>query len=281
MVISILFNNERKLRNGWWVAFFFLVLASILFPVIMLSKQYDFDITILHQSLIIITTSLICQLLRRKPLHDLFGIFNVRWMKELGIGVLIGAILMLTPALFLFFFTSITFQLNTLDLSSLFSAVILFVRVATAEEDLFRGFLFERLIEGIGKWPAQLIIAGLFLLTHIRNPEMTGSIKVFAGINIFLASIMFGLAFLKTNSLAIPIGIHFMANTMQGVVLGFGISGLKQTSILKPIFNGAPDLLTSGSFGLEASVPGMISIIVTIIFFYNIDGGNGLSRTVF
>jgi hypothetical protein len=107
----------------------------------------------------------------------------------------------------------------------------------------------------------------LFLLTHIGNPGMTGSIMVFASINIFLASLMFGLAFLRTKSLAMPIGFHFMANWAQGVLLGFGVSGMEQASILKPIFNGAPDWLTGGSFGLEASIPGMISIIITPSFY--------------
>ena len=79
---------------------------------------------------------------------------------------------------------------------------------------------------------------------------------------------MFGLAFIKTKSLAMPIGLHFMANWVQGTLLGFGVSGNEETSLLKPIFHNAPQWLTGGSFGLEASVPGLICVIASIIFIY-------------
>lgn len=265
---SIFLNEQRRLRNGWWVAIFFIVLASFLFSLIFLSKQFKFNITILHQVFIITATSIICQLLRKKPLSYLWGIFNIVWLKELFVGVLIGMVLMLSPALFLFAFCGVTWHINTFTSVQILSAIMLFVGVAVAEELLFRGFIFQRIIEGIGNRWAQLIIGGLFLLTHIGNPGMTGSIKVFASLNIFLASFMFGLSFIRTKSLAMPIGIHFMANSIQGVLLGFGVSGLEQASILKPVFNGAPDWLTGGAFGLEASIPGMISIIISILFLY-------------
>ena len=262
----------------WWVVIFFLVLASMLFPLILLSNKYKFEITILHQSIVVIVASLICQLARREPLRELFGSFNLRWIKELFIGVLIGMALMLIPALFLFFY-GISWNDNTLDFSSLLSATMLFVGVALVEEVLFRGFLFQRLIDGLGRWPAQLIIGGLFLLTHSGNPGMTGSIRVFASVNIFLASVMFGLAFIKTKSLAPPIGIHFMANWTQGIALGFGVSGNDQASFLKPILISAPEWLTGGSFGLEASIPGLITVILALVFLYRWNPGASVVRT--
>jgi len=124
-------------------------------------------------------------------------------------------------------------------------------------------------MDGFGKWPAQLIMAGYFLLIYMNNPGMTGSIKLFASINIFFASIMFGLAFIKSRSLAMPIGLHFMANWVQGTLLGSGVSGNEETRLLKPLFHNAPQWLTGGSFGLEASVPGLIFVIISIILLYN------------
>ena len=37
-----------------------------------------------------------------------------------------------------------------------------------------------------------------------------------------------------------PIGLHFMANWAQGTLLGFGVSGNEETSLLKPVFHNAP-----------------------------------------
>ena len=266
--MNIFLNKGRQLRNTWWAAVFFLVLALITFPFIISSQVYHWKITITIQALIVIAATWICQLIREKPLTELTGAFNGQWVKNLITGLCVGAALMILPALFLYFGGWLTWQISATDMMSLLSAAGLFISVAVAEEFLFRGFVFQRLIASIGIWAAQLIMAGYFLLIHLNNPGMSGSIKLFASVNIFLASIMFGLAFIKTKSLAMPIGLHFMANWVQGTLLGFGVSGNKETSLLKPIFSHAPQWLTGGSFGLEASVPGVICIIVSIIFLY-------------
>ena len=128
--------------------------------------------------------------------------------------------------------------------------------------------MFQRLIQAFGKWPAQLIVAALFLLTHINNPGMTGSVKVLASVNIFIASFMFGIAFIKTKSLAMPLGLHFMSNFMQGTILGFGVSGDKNPSLLNPISNNSPKWVSGGEFGIEASSGGLFFVFLITIFLY-------------
>jgi hypothetical protein len=113
-----------------------------------------------------------------------------------------------------------------------------------------------------------LIIAAYFLLTHLNNAGMTGSIKMMASMNIFLASILFGLAFICTRSLAMPLGLHWMANWMQGSLLGFGVSGTEQSGLLNPVFGEAPAWLTGGQFGLEASALGLICLVVMLSYIY-------------
>ncbi len=75
-------------------------------------------------------------------------------------------------------------------------------------------------------------MAGYFLLAHLNNPDMTGDVKVLASINIFIVSLVFGLAFIRAKSLAMPLGLHFMAILMQGDVPGFGVSGTDQSGLL-------------------------------------------------
>ena len=268
MSMNPFLNSERQLRNGWWILIFFLVLASILMPALLVAQQNSMDVSIGLQAIIIVFASWICQWLRRKPLAELVGEFNVRWFKELCLGGLLGSALMFVPALMLWIFGWVDWQWNPAGFSTLASVVLLFAGVAVAEELLFRGFIFQRLIAGLGEWTAQLILAGYFLLTHLNNPGMTGNVKVLAGINIFLASLMFGLAFIRTQSLAMPLGLHFMANLMQGGILGFGVSGTDQSGLLKPIFAGIPEWLTGGQFGIEASIPGLVFVIATLILLY-------------
>lgn len=260
MTFNLFLNSERQLRNGWWILIYFLVLAALLVPAMITAQENNVEVSIGTQAMIVIIASLTGQLLRRRPLTELFGTLNLRWLKELFFGGMIGSALMLVPALVLKIFGWIRWQWNPEGASALLASLLLFAGVAIAEEFLFRGFIFQRLVSGLGQWTAQLVIAAFFLLAHLSNPGMTGAVKVMASINIFLASILFGLAFIQTKSLAMPLGLHFMANFMQGGVLGFGVSGSEQSGLLIPIFREAPIWLTGGQFGLEASLPGLLSV---------------------
>ena len=101
MLINPFLNSERQLRNGWWILIFFLVMAAILFPTLIIAQQNSMDVSIGLQAVIILLASWICQLLRRRPLAELLGKFNALWFKELCVGGLVGSALMLVPALVL------------------------------------------------------------------------------------------------------------------------------------------------------------------------------------
>jgi membrane protease YdiL (CAAX protease family) len=266
--MTLFLNSEGKIKNIWWVVIFFLILSSFLFPLIILADRFSFEVTMTHQVVMIFVVSIICQQLRRKPISGLTGNINFIWFKELFTGLFIGAALMGLPVLLLTIFGYIQWQVNIFSYSTILSGFSIYLLAAIAEELLFRGFMFQRLIQAFGKWPAQIIIAALFLLTHINNPGMTGTVKILASINIFIASIMFGLAYIKTKSLAMPLGLHFMANYMQGTVLGFGVSGSKDPSLLKPVFDNAPVWLSGGDFGIEASFLGLCFVILITIYLY-------------
>jgi uncharacterized protein len=264
----IFYNDKQNLKGIWWVVTFFLMLFAILFPLILLSQHYGFEITLWHQVLIIGGVSIICQALRRKPQQELVGRINTHWLVQLGVGMGIGALIMILPAFILFAFGIVRWQSTDLSIEASASATFVVLSAVIAEELLFRGFIFQRLITAFGAWPAQLIIAGMFLLTHLNNPGMTGTAKVFSSINIFVASILFGLAYTTTRKLAMPIGIHFMANYVQGIILGFGVSGNQHIGFLQPIFLNHKEWLTGGNFGLEASAPGLLCIGAISLSFY-------------
>lgn len=265
MTISAVPGREGRLRNLLWVGAFLALLAAMLFPLIILSASYGHEISIAEQAALIALATLILQSIRRQSFWDVFGRPDLVWGRELGLGLAAGALLMAMPALFLWLGGWAHFQLAGTEATAILKAVLLMAAVALAEELLFRGFLFQRLLDALGTWPAQLVLAGLFLLTHLSNPGMDGSTRIWAGINIFLASIMFGIAYLRTRSLALPIGLHFMANVTQGLILGFGLSGTDQPSILKPELSPGQDWLTGGTFGLEASLPGLIAVAASTV----------------
>lgn len=168
-MINPLMNSAGRLRNGWWIAIFFIVLAALLFPLILLSGGQEAGVPIWAQALIIIFASAICQALRRKPFAEVTGPLTATWLAQLLIGAAIGALLMLAPAFVLFILGAVRWTMSAQGVAALLPTATMTAAVAIAEEFLFRGFLFQRLMDGLGQWPAQFAIAGLFVLTIPRR----------------------------------------------------------------------------------------------------------------
>ena len=262
MTLNPFINPRGKLRNGWWIALFFVVLTALLLPLILMSRASETGVPLWQQAAIVLAASLICQAARRKPISELLGAFDWNWPSQLAIGLAAGAALMAIPAAFLAAGNWVTWRVNADWTDAIGATLLTLAAAAAAEELLFRGFLFQRLIDGLGAWPAQLLIAALFTLTHSDALAEIGPLAYLAGANIFVASIMFGLAYLRTRSLALPIGLHFAANVTQGPILGFGVSGNDAAGLLTATPQDAPVWLTGGAFGLEASVPGFVCVVV-------------------
>lgn len=263
--IGAFVNYDRRLRNGWWVAAFLAVLGALLAPAILLSAHLGREITIFDQVIIIAIATLAVQALRRRSVFEVTGQPDLRWIAQLSFGAALGGLLMAAPALVLMLGGWVHWEVAAANPRALWAAVLLMAGVAVAEELLFRGVMFQRLIAGIGLWPAQILIGLFFVLTHLGNPGMEGATRIWAGVNIFVASILFGLAYVRTRSLALPIGLHFMANVTQGIVLGFGVSGAAEPSVLSPVRTAGIDWLTGGVFGLEASLPSLIAVLALVL----------------
>ena len=262
--MQIIFKNQAgNLRNGWWIVIFFLLLAAVVFPLILITKETGQELAPWMQALAVLVVSCVCQWLRQQPMAQLLGAFDRRWLLQLSWGMGLGALLMVVPALFLTITGTVSWQFNGWQQAAIGAAVLLFVGVAVTEELTFRGFMFQRLIAGIGSWPAQLAMSAYFVLNHASTLQQGDSWNYLAMANIFIASMMFGLAYLRTSSLAMPIGLHLMANFSQGTILGFGVSGSDQMGVLSPVFSAEhPVWLTGGTFGLEASVPGFVAVLL-------------------
>ena len=83
------------------------------------------------------------------------------------------------------------------------------------EELVFRGYSFERLISGIGHWWAQLVTALLFAIFHVMQgwPWQTA----LAGTTV--ASVFFGLVFVRWRSVPAAIGTHVALNWTRDLLL--------------------------------------------------------------
>lgn len=156
----------------------------------------------------------------------------------------------------------------------------IFVFGALAEELGFRSYPFQRLIEpleklaflfpspavknharSIGSWAAILLLAGLFGAGHLGNPNAT----FFGAANTVLIGIFFGLLMVRTGSLWLLWGVHFGWNFTLGALYGLPVSGINQFSVLWTGRAEGPTWLTGGPYGIEASGPATVLILLAIL----------------
>jgi membrane protease YdiL (CAAX protease family) len=83
------------------------------------------------------------------------------------------------------------------------------------EELVFRGYSFERLIAGIGHWPAQLVTALLFAVFHLANGWTWQ--QAFFGTTV--GSLLFGLVFVRWRSVPAATGVHVAVNWVRDLLL--------------------------------------------------------------
>jgi membrane protease YdiL (CAAX protease family) len=95
-------------------------------------------------------------------------------------------------------------------------AIWAIVLTAAAEEIAFRGYALWRLLRLIGFWPAQLVVAALFALSHLT---LGGYTLLPALVGTVTGSILYGAAFTRTRGLAAPIALHSGWNIAQHLLL--------------------------------------------------------------
>ena len=129
--------------------------------------------------------------------------------------------------------------------------------VAWWEELVFRGYILQNMISGMGLMWAIVITSLVFGGIHIMNPGGT----ILGGLLIALITPQLIYAYLKTGQLWLPMGLHLGWNFFQASIFGFAASGQMSPSMISqsPI---GPEWLSGGAFGAEGSV---LIIPVTIL----------------
>ncbi|MEO7794644.1 MAG: type II CAAX endopeptidase family protein [Thermoanaerobaculia bacterium] len=265
---SLIFDADRRLRNGWWVLVFigFVALTRLAYkPVTHGLKGLGLPDLLLEPApfLFLLLATWACTRLRREPLSNVGFRLDRRWWREIAWGTVFGLGTGLAVVSMIWILGGVRFQLDPArSAGTLLTGLYVFLFVALFGETLFRGFLFQRLMDGVGPWPALIALASLFALGHAGNPGMQGATEIVALLDLFLGAVLLGLAYLRTRSLALPVGLHLGWNWGLGSLLGFGVSGYDQAGWWRPIFQGRAEWLTGGAFGPESS---LFSPIVSLL----------------
>ncbi|MFP2906975.1 CPBP family intramembrane glutamic endopeptidase [Pyxidicoccus sp. 3LFB2] len=267
---SVFINADNHLRNGWKVLGAFLLTGLFVVGLIFLRRLLPASVrALLPEPLLAFVGALLatwlCTRLERTSLAAQGFALDVRAGRHLGLGVAGGMGLVGLVALVGWLLGGFHW-VRTPDaaVSGLLKAAGTMLAVALFEETLFRGYAFQRAIRGLGARWAQVLFAAIFTLAHSLPPGMDGGVMAVAMLNIFLAGLMLGLCYLRTGSLALPVGVHLGWNWMQGS-LGFGVSGKAASGWWTPVLHDRPEWLTGGAFGLEASVISVVVMGLTVL----------------
>lgn len=265
MLRAAFISDSGHVRNGWRIlafllAFFmFRAIAEIAAGLLIRFRPGMEAPFLFADGLACVAASALLVKAEQRPWADTGFQMNPRWLRSLVGGTVLGMLLMVATAAIVFFLGGARWQFNpAFSLRSLAAGLILYAAVAFYEETYFRGYLFSRLVEGLGSWPAQILMALYFAREHWGNPGLTsGSVKALATLNIGLAAILMGLCVLRTRSLALAIGVHLGWNFTQGTLLGFAVSGTTAPAgfLTLHLQESRPAWIQGGPFGLEATLP--------------------------
>jgi membrane protease YdiL (CAAX protease family) len=269
---TLFINRDGGVRAGWKIAACLLLTGLLAATLIAVRRLLPVDLqrVLLEPVLMAVGALLaawICLRIERAPLTSIGLRLDTRFLRDGGRGTLAGIGLLALSALLVWLGDGFHLE-RALAPEGRTLVVWKIVRtllpLAVFEELTFRGYPFQRALASLGPRSAVLVFALLFALIHLPNPGLNGGTFVLAVANLFLASVMLSLCYLRTRSLALPIGVHLGWNLAQ-TCLGFPSSGNPSHGVWMPIFHGKAAWLTGGEFGLEASFAGVVVLALAIV----------------
>ncbi|HBB88568.1 MAG TPA: hypothetical protein DC047_13230 [Blastocatellia bacterium] len=287
---QVFVNSVGRLRSGWRVVIFIVVYVALLFLLSTVTRVgYAVGLQIapgrnlgrftedLIFRLILGVAALLAGYLCNRWLEGLpwraFGLTrHAGWWRDFIIGSLIGVVsLALATAIAAagggLRFTASPRTMLLQVVQTLLMSAVLFIFAALAEEALFRGYPLQTLTRARLAWLAVLLTSVPFATVHLQNPNV---VKGFTFINTALAGVWLAVAYLRTRSLWLPLGVHWAWNWALGSLFGLPVSGI--TSIApNPLLHGTdlgPAWLTGGSYGIEGGVACTVALIVSTIFIW-------------
>ena len=176
------------------------------------------------------------------------------WQREWSVGAAIGWGLCVATALPVLLSGNLHARLSWQrgSAQAIAIAVATLLVVALAEEVVFRGYPFQRLIEAIGPSWAAVLMSVLFAALMVQaNPPHNFLVAL---IDCTFFGLLLAMAWLRTHALWLGWGLHFAYRSVAAVVLGLPIAGHGEFGSPTDMYATGPRWLSGGAFGLDAAL---------------------------
>ena len=140
--------------------------------------------------------------------------------------------------------------------------LVMFTFVGLFEEFLFRGYMQYTLADGIGFWPAAVVLSLLFGGAHLGNP---GEGWVGAA-SVVLIALFFCFSLKRTGNLWYAVGLHASFDWGETYLYSVPNSGTFMAGHLSDaVLKAGPKWLTGGTVGPEGSVFCFLTILLQFL----------------
>ncbi len=277
-----LFLNKHGLRAGWRLAIFgalVLVLRSIPFFVLrdflrpprgVFSPRSLFLVEALSFCAVFVAAMIMARMENRP-----FGVYGLptcgAFGKRFWQGCLLGlcevsALIGLIAAFGRYSFGGLALHGGTIARWALFWLVF-FIVVGLFEEFLFRGYVQYTLADGIGFWPAAVLLSAGFGWVHLGNPGegLVGAASV------VMCGLLFALPLRRTGNLWFTVGMHASFDFGETFLYSVPNSGIILDGHLSNATLHGAAWLTGGTVGPEGSVfsfllMAILALVIHLLF---------------
>ena len=270
---------ESRFHPGWRLLLFLILFFFSLLAVSGIASLFLHEFSVAGEvGMLAATTALATWLatrfLERRSFLTVGLAMQRKSLAEIGFGVGGGILLVLGVTLVEWGIGAIRFQSSGVPLAAglahLPAVTLLLLVGASAEEVLFRGYPFQRLVEASNPFLAVAITSAIFGFLHARNPHATD----LSVLNTVLAGVLFSLAYLRTRALWLPIGLHFSWNWTL-LVFGHPVSGLVVARMPWKVLPASDQFwLHGGAYGPEASAVATVALAAGTLYL-----GIGMRKT--
>ena len=263
--LNKVFVGRQGIRAGWRLLVY-VVIVAVISGVLMLTLIKKFGpptgtpgpFQLMGQEVVsfaaVFAAAAIMALIERRkigayglPAIEIFG--RKFWLGFLFGLLEIGALIGLITAFHGYSFGTLALAGNAILKWGLFH-LILFTFVGLFEEFLFRGYVQYTLTDGIGFWPAAILLSVLFGGVHLRNP---GEGWVGAA-GVVTVALLFCFSLKRTGNLWYAVGLHASFDWGETYLFSVPNSGVVLQGHLSHSLLHGPSWLTGGTVGPEGSV---------------------------
>ena len=265
-------DEDGKLRLGWRIVLGILLVLAANFLAGAIANaaansQRSFEAVYRPTLLVLLLAWFSAMLLfadrtDANPLQAL-GLGRSRAFSDSLLGMLIGASCIGAGVATIAAFGGVSFSLrmNRHAAALLVVEVFILATGAMAEEIMFRGYPFQRILEGAGPAVAIFVLSVFFGIAHRWNPHAR-EVALLSFVNTIFVGVLLAFAYLRVRNLWLPWGVHFAWNGVLGVLFGLPVSGLNDFSVVVHGKATGPVWLTGGPYGIEGGLAGTLAILV-------------------